>query len=1122
MPSAQHQREKLVGLLTQLFQLDQPDLDFGFYRIMHAKAAQVTAFLESDLLKIVETTFGQASGDKVAQVQKGYEDAVAAAKSFGAPDPEQTEPVKKARAALDAARDTTRAEGEVYDHLYRFFERYYEGGDFLSRRYFARETPGKAAPYAVPYDGSEVYLHWANKDQYYIKTAEYFTNFTFDPTKAPEVQQRTDKETLFGKAEAAPLRVNFRIVSATEGEHGNVKASDTTKRYFILHDADPVAFENDELICRFEYRPDPDKTGQEGTWQAKRNAEAVEGILKALEKLVAGGTGSAAPVKARAKAYLAVLKTAAPTEKQKDRPILARYVNQYAARNTTDYFIHKNLRGFLKRELDFYIKNEIIRLDDIESADAPKVESYLAQVRCLRAIAGKIIDFIAQLEDFQKSLWLKKKFITETYWCISIGTILAIEDTKVRDDLLKTIAECQPQWDEWETLHHLMELQKSKDANLFDRKLKLPSVDFLRANPSLMIDTRRFPPPFTIGLLAQLPEVDKHLDVTMIHGDNFQVLSLALHRYRGQIKCTYIDPPYNSKTSEIAYKNSYKHSSWLSLMGSRLQLSARLATGDGTHVVAIDENEQEVLGQLLRTVFPLNTHICIALIHNKKGIQGDHFSYNHEYAFFSISPGLTETHGRPVPEADWEYDNLRKWGRESERNTARNCFYPIVVKGDAIVEFGEVCSEDFHPGVANIRKGGAVWVYPVDSQNIERKWRYARNTVEGILNLLKVHVIEETGEIQIHKAKAEKAIKTVWDDSRYIAGDYGTKWLTDLGVKLSDELYPKSVHTVEDSVLAVSDESSYILDYFGGSGTTGHAVVNLNRLDQGRRKCLLVELGDHFNTVLVPRMKKIAFTPEWKDGSPKRLATAEEVARGPRVYKMLRLESYEDCLNNLELKDDAERRKFIEQAPGLREDYMLHYMLDVETRGSASLLNIDQFKDPTAYKLKVKKPGSDEYDWKNVDLIETFNYLIGLRVEHYAAPQTFTAQFEREVDADLPKGQLGRLKIKGKLKPDAKGAWWFRKLEGWVPKNAATPNDGAKEKVLIVWRKLTDDIEQDNLVLDEWFRKHQINPREQYDYDTIYVNGSNNLPNLKLDGETWRVRLIEEDFHRLMWDTQDL
>jgi len=151
----------------------------------------------------------------------------------------------------------------------------------------------------------------------------------------------------------------------------------------------------------FEYRPDPEKTGQERTWQEKRKAEAVETALGELEKMAKSNKGL--------EEYLYLLQIPSPTEKDKNRPLLAKYVNQYTARNTMDYFIHKDLGGFLRRELDFYIKNEVMRLDDIENADAPVVESYLARIKVLRKIAHKIIDFLAQLEDFQKKLWLKEK-----------------------------------------------------------------------------------------------------------------------------------------------------------------------------------------------------------------------------------------------------------------------------------------------------------------------------------------------------------------------------------------------------------------------------------------------------------------------------------------------------------------------------------------------------------------------------------------------------------------------------------------------------------------------------------------------------------------------------------------
>ena len=313
----------------------------------------------------------------------------------------------------------------------------------------------------------------------------------------------------------------------------------------------------------------------------------------------------------------------------------------------------------------------------------------------------------------------------------------------------------------------------------------------------------------------------------------------------------------------------------------------------------------------------------------------------------------------------------------------------------------------------------------------------------------------------------------------------------------------------------VEDSKSRILDFFAGSGSTGHAVINLNREDGGQRKYILVEMGDYFDTVLKPRIAKVVYSENWKDGKP----TARHTGIS-HCFKTIRLESYEDTLNNLRLDHNPQRKKAVAANPALKEDYMLRYLLDVETRGSQSLLNIDAFADPCRYTLEVKKPGTDEYATRAVDLIETFNYLIGLRVLHTSVPQTFQAAFKRTTDPELPVDQHTKLVVDGRIRQDEGGPWWFRKVEGWVPKDAANPNNGQQEKVLVVWRKLTDDIEQDNLMLDEWFQKNRISTRD-FEFDTIYVNGSNNLPNLKLDDENWKVRLIEEEFMKHMWNGEN-
>ena len=276
-----------------------------------------------------------------------------------------------------------------------------------------------------------------------------------------------------------------------------------------------------------------------------------------------------------------------------------------------------------------------------------------------------------------------------------------------------------------------------------------------------------------------------------------------------------------------------------------------------------------------------------------------------------------------------------------------------------------------------------------------------------------------------------------------------------------------------------------------------------------------MEAGRHFDTALLPRMKKVSFAPEWRNGKPRRAVTTEEMERSPRVFKYIRLESYEDTLNNLvSPRRTSAQQSLLEAAEAkgadcLREQYILRYMLNVEMAGSPSLLNIQAFTDPTSYFLKVKRPGSDESREVTVDLLETFNWLIGLTVNHIATPQCFAAKFERDGEK--------RLQLNGRLKQDNAGPYWFRTVTGTTP-------DG--RKTLAIWRKRpgsgsAEGVEQDNLVLDSWFTRQGYSSKDS-EFDLIYVNGTNNLENLRAPDDTWKVRLIEDDFHRLMFAAEGL
>jgi adenine-specific DNA-methyltransferase len=745
--------EKLKTLLKELFQLDKPDLDFGFYRVMHAKSAEVTQFLDEDLLPQVKEAFAQYQPAGKAALERELAELRVSIERAGMNPADSPKVAEVERRLAEDAVNLHALEAEVYDHLYGFFRRYYSEGDFLSKRVY------KPGVYAIPYEGEEVKLHWANADQYYIKTSEYLRDYAFR---------------LRPEDEANPMRVHFRLVDAAEGEHGNVKESSGKERRFALAAESAVALAERELIVRFTYEPAAEK-------QKELNAAAEEAVL------AAGGEQLEPWIRALASKHV----RSDGSESEQSR--LGVHLDRYTGRNTFDYFIHKDLGGFLGRELDFYIKNEVMHLDDIESESAPRVEQYLSKIKVIRQIAGKIISFLAQLEDFQKKLWLKKKFVVETSWCVRADC--------VPDEFLEEIATNQAQIQEWIELCAIDEIEGDLTVVAYSEPL---TSEFVRGHPTLVLDTRHFGADFTMRLLESMGDLAELTDGVLFHAENFQALRLMQPRYEEHCQCVYIDPPYNAPKSEIAYKNNYKHSSFLSLIEGRLTLSKRMSTRDGSHVVAIDKNERNGVFRVLEGVFPSHDNVAVTIEHNRKGVQDQHFSFTHEYALFSIPPARGTLNQTERPEHEWEFSNFRNWGGESLRTDAANCFYAVLARDGEIVGFGDVWTdEDAHPTGANVqREDGIVEIYPIDREGVERKWRYERGTVDAIVSRLRVERSRE-GVLQVKIAKTTDQFKTVWYSPRYNAGDNGTRLVREMGVPLGAFDYPKSIFNTRDCIFAV-------------------------------------------------------------------------------------------------------------------------------------------------------------------------------------------------------------------------------------------------------------------------------------------------------------------------------
>ena len=296
------------------------------------------------------------------------------------------------------------------------------------------------------------------------------------------------------------------------------------------------------------------------------------------------------------------------------------------------------------------------------------------------------------------------------------------------------------------------------------------------------------------------------------------------------------------------------------------------------------------------------------------------------------------------------------------------------------------------------------------------------------------------------------------------------------------EFTPKSVALISDIILLSKSEGQLALDYFAGSGTTGHAVINLNREDKNLnrenkkdRKYILVEQGEYFDTVLKPRIQKVVYSADWKDGK----AASPETGIS-HAFKVLKLESYEDTLNNLQLRRTAQQQDLLDTLPpSAQEDYLLRYLLDIESRGS--LLSVKQFNKPFDCTLKVTVDSAGAYEERTIDLVETFNYLIGLRVKH--------------IDMQREQG--------------------FVTVTGWLPSG---------EKTLVLWR----DVERvDYEALNRLCGKLAINPADS-EFEVVYINGDHNIPSVftSLESEggikkELKIRQIESEFLSRMFAVDD-
>ena len=943
------EQAKFQELLRELFQFDCADLDFGIYRIMNHKRKVIDRYIDQELPAAIEEAVDKGAIATEAERARVFEETRAQMiEFFGentiAPDGrllkyDETPIGKKYMLWHARARNSESTEGvrrDIYNHLYSFFSRYYQDGDFIPKRRYSWEHP-----YVVPYNGEEVHFHWANRDQYYVKAAEQFRDYVY----------RT----------GSGVSVRFVLTSA-DVEQNDVKGQ---KRFFIPVLSDVQwSDQRRALELPFEYRPlTPNEVKEFG-----RNGQQ-EAIIDQAEATIAESLAS------MPQAVKALLDPRQHGDGE-EAAYFAYHARRFTRRRTSDFFIHRNLDGFLSRELEFYLKSEVLKLGPFSAGSEERADAWLDKMRIIREVGRNVIAFLAQIEGFQKMLWEKRKFVVDPQYCIAVGL--------VPDELVQSVMECAAQWKEWRNLGCI-----GAAAPLF-AGVENPAArrEFLKAHPGLLLDTRHFYPKFVDDLLGAFANVESVTDGIVIQSENWQALNLLEERYRERLKSVYIDPPYNTAASAIIYKNEYKDSSWLSLMADRISVSRKLLEPTGILSCAIDDEEVSRLRIVLQDLLPREIGTVVVRSNPAGRKSRGQLSPSHEFALFlgneSAAPGSLPKTKREeqryrfvddVGRFDW--NNLIRHGSNDRREDSPRLFFPIFVNNNEQIRIPELkwIAEERCYHALEAQADDEVEVYPVrryGNEIIEKNWHHGPERMRA--NPEDYRVRRSAGEISIDfkiRMDQKATPKTWWADARYASANRGARMLKDLFVQKPFD-FPKAVGLVEDCLRVCGlGDASCVLDFFAGSGTTGHAVINLNREDGGRRKFILVEMGDHFDTVLLPRLKKVAFSPNWKEGKPKRPANADEAERGPRIIKYFRMEGYEDALNNIQFERQDE------SLFGL-EDYLLGYMLQWETKRSATLLNVSALERPFDYKLRLN--GNGQGVVMPVDLPETFNYLLGLAV----------------------------------------------------------------------------------------------------------------------------------------------
>ncbi len=541
-----------------------------------------------------------------------------------------------------------------------------------------------------------------------------------------------------------------------------------------------------------------------------------------------------------------------------DEEILKKAFVKFKKQGSMDYFIHKNALGFLKEQLDLYLFEYLFK--EMTAFDAKR----LNEINTIKEVALEVIVLVSEFENELCKIWNKPRFVLNSHFIVSLDQLKA---KNYNLDKITNHKNYPKQVQEWQDLN-------------------LKTTDNLLENEFLPLDTIYFKD-LEEGIKNLFSEDE--INGTLIKSENYQALNSLKNRYKEAIDCIYIDPPFNTG-SDFAYIDKFQDSTWLSLMHNRLELAYDFLSPQGSFYLHLDNNANYLGRMLLNDIFGKENFRNEIIWRRKQAT-----SYGDKY--FGVVSDTIFLYSKTDKNI---FHTIKSLNDENTQKYIKERFVFSDKDGRKYMK---------SPLVNSLNRPNLKYVF----QGINpppNGWLYSQTRMQELF---------DNNELLIPNDPNARIYRKIFLD-KYEGQEISNLWLdisivNPMAIEQEDFQTQKPEKLLERIIQASSDENSIVLDFFAGSGTTCAMAHKL------KRKYIGIEMGEHFERVILPRLKKVI--GGFKSGAAKEF-------NGGGVVKVYALESYEEILRKIKYEDNDKPLAYDEQYSDLVERKNESYTLNIE------------------------------------------------------------------------------------------------------------------------------------------------------------------------------------------------